>query len=61
MVERKGKGMLELNKIHLGNCFDLLPMIPDGSVDAVITDTKFIQPTNDATTNELDTKQGEMF
>ena len=33
--------MLELNKIHLGNCFDLLPLIPDGSVDAVITDPPY--------------------
>lgn len=30
-----------LNKIHLGNCFDLLPLIPDGSVDAVITDPPY--------------------
>lgn len=33
--------MIELNKIHLGNCFDLLPLIPDGSVDAVITDPPY--------------------
>lgn len=33
--------MLELNKIHHGNCFDLLPLIPDGSVDAVITDPPY--------------------
>jgi DNA modification methylase len=24
--------------LHLGNCLDILPGIPDGSVDAVISD-----------------------
>lgn len=33
--------MLTLNTIHHGNCFDLLPLIPDGSVDAVITDPPY--------------------
>lgn len=32
---------LELNKIHYGNCFDLLPLIPDASVDAIITDPPY--------------------
>ncbi len=32
---------LEPNNIYNGNCFDLLPLIPDGSVDAVITDPPY--------------------
>ncbi|MGO8928447.1 MAG: DNA-methyltransferase [Limisphaerales bacterium] len=30
-----------LDKIHTGNCIDLLPRLPDGSVDALITDPPF--------------------
>ena len=29
--------MLELNKIHHGNCLDLLKQMPDESVNCVIT------------------------
>lgn len=32
---------IQLNTIHHGNCFDLLPLIPDGSVDAIITDPPY--------------------
>jgi site-specific DNA-methyltransferase (adenine-specific) len=30
-----------LDKIHTGDCVDLLPRLPDGSVDALITDAPF--------------------
>ncbi len=30
-----------LDKIHTGDCVDLLPRLPDGSVDALITDPPF--------------------
>lgn len=30
-----------LDKIHTGDCIDLLPRIPDGSIDALITDPPF--------------------
>lgn len=33
--------MLELNKIHLGNCLDLLPSIPSNSVDLVYIDPPY--------------------
>jgi len=29
--------MLEINKIHQGDCLELLKQIPDGSIDLVIT------------------------
>lgn len=32
---------IQPNTIHHGNCFDLLPSIPDGSVDAIITDPPY--------------------
>ncbi len=32
---------LEPNSIYNGNCFNLLPLIPDGSVDAIITDPPY--------------------
>lgn len=32
---------LEINKIHLGNCFDLLPLVQDHSIDAIITDPPY--------------------
>lgn len=30
--------MLELNKIHLGDCYKLIKEIPDKSVDCILTD-----------------------
>jgi len=32
---------LALDTIHLGNCLDLMPQIPDGSVDCVLTDPPY--------------------
>ncbi len=32
---------LEPNSIYNGNCFDLLPLIPDGSIDCIITDPPY--------------------
>ena len=32
---------LEPNNIYNGNCFDLLPLIPDGSIDCIITDPPY--------------------
>ena len=32
---------METNKIILGNCFDVIKNIPDGSIDAVITDPPY--------------------
>ena len=33
--------MLELNKIYLGDCLDVMRDIPDKSVDAIITDLPY--------------------
>ena len=33
--------MLEINKIHQGNCFELLKQIPDKSIDLIITDPPY--------------------
>ena len=33
--------MLELNKIHLGDCLDLMGEIPDGSVDMILCDLPY--------------------
>ena len=33
--------MLELNKIYLGDCLEVMRDIPDGSVDAIITDPPY--------------------
>ena len=33
--------MLELNKIYLGDCLEVMKDIPDGSVDAIITDPPY--------------------
>ncbi len=30
--------MLETNKIHLGNCLELLKKIPNESIDMILTD-----------------------
>jgi len=32
---------LEPNSIYNGNCFNLLPLIPDGSIDCIITDPPY--------------------
>lgn len=32
---------IQPNTIHHGNCFDLLPLLPDASVDAIITDPPY--------------------
>jgi len=37
--------MLELNKIHQGDCLDLMKDIPDGSIDCIITDPPYSTPT----------------
>jgi site-specific DNA-methyltransferase (adenine-specific) len=34
--------MLELNKIHLGDCYELIKQIPDKSVDLIITDPPYL-------------------
>ena len=33
--------MLELNKVYLGDCLEVMKDIPDGSVDAIITDPPY--------------------
>ena len=33
--------MLELNKIYLGDCLEVMKDIPDGSIDAIITDPPY--------------------
>ena len=33
--------MLEINKIHHGDCLELMKDIPDGSIDMVLTDPPF--------------------
>ena len=33
--------MLEINKIHLGDCLELMKLIPDWSIDAIITDPPY--------------------
>lgn len=33
--------MLQLNNIYLGDCLDLMPKIPDKSVDCVICDLPY--------------------
>lgn len=33
--------MLEINKIHLGNCYELIKEIPDKSVDLILTDPPY--------------------
>ena len=34
--------MLELNKIHLGDCYELIKQIPDKSVDLIYTDIPYL-------------------
>jgi DNA modification methylase len=34
--------MLELNKIHLGDCYELIKQIPDKSVDCIYTDVPYL-------------------
>ena len=36
-----GGSMLETNKIHLGDCLDLMKEIPDKSIDLVLTDPPY--------------------
>ena len=38
--------MLELNTITCGDCLDLMKDIPDGSIDAVVTDPPYFVPVN---------------
>ena len=33
--------MLELNKIHFGDCYELIKLIPDKSVDLIVTDPPY--------------------
>lgn len=32
---------MDTNKIHFGDCFDILPTLPDKSIDAIITDPPY--------------------
>lgn len=32
---------MDLNQIYLGDCMDLIPEIPDGSIDAILTDPPY--------------------
>ena len=36
-----GNDMLEINKIHLGNCYDLIKQIPDKSIDCIYIDIPY--------------------
>ena len=33
--------MLEVNKIHLGDCYELIKQIPDNSIDLILTDPPY--------------------
>ena len=33
--------MLEINQVHMGNCLDLMPLIPDASVDMILCDLPY--------------------
>lgn len=37
--------MLEVNKVHQGDCLDVMKEIPDNSVDCIITDPPYSTPT----------------
>ena len=41
MSLQNNKKMLEVNKIHHGDCLELMNSIPDGSVDVVLTDPPY--------------------
>ena len=46
--------MLELNKIHLGDSYELIKQIPDKSIDLIVTDPPYlIENTKGGKTNEL--------
>lgn len=44
--------MLELNKIHLGDCYELIKQIPDKSVDCVYTDVPYLSDVSGGKTSE---------
>lgn len=45
--------MLELNKIYLGDCLNLMPQIADNSVDMVITDPPYINENHGGGKSEM--------
>lgn len=45
--------MLELNKIHLGDCYKLIKEIPDKSVDLIITDPPYDLETEGSKENNI--------
>lgn len=46
--------MLELNKIYLGDCLELMKEIPDKSIDAIITDLPYGTTRTDVDKYEID-------
>ena len=45
--------MLELNKIHLGDCYELIKQIPDKSVDCIYTDVPYLYDSGSGGSSEL--------
>ena len=45
--------MLELNKIHLGDCYELIKQIPDKSVDCIYTDIPYLIVSGGSGNSEL--------
>ena len=36
-----GRNMLELNKIHCGDCLELMPSVPDKTIDLILCDLPY--------------------
>ena len=45
--------MLEINKIHLGDCYELIKQIPDKSVDCIYTDIPYLYESGGDGNSEL--------
>lgn len=52
--------MLEINKIHLGNCYELIKQIPDKSIDLIYTDIPYLYSNNKGTSKNLEIQNKSM-
>ena len=41
IVKRRDRNMIELNSIYCGDCLDIMPQIPDNSIDMILCDLPY--------------------
>lgn len=57
---KRRNNLLELNKIHLGDSYELIKQIPDKSVDCIYTDIPYLYQKGGIGSSELGRRMGNM-